>query len=245
MKQGVGNTMRCQEDQNMNKMGKNKPGYLITLEGSEGCGKSSQIPDLAEYLRSKGLDVLTTREPGGTFIGDQIRQVILRPDNVGMNPGTETLLFQAARAQIINEVIRPNLEQGVVIICDRFADCTLAYQGYGHGQDLDIIKSLVNYATSGLTPDLTIFMDVDIKTGLERKLKGKNLEWTRLDASEIGFFERIVHGYRELAKQEPERWITIDANESIEKVQLELRTKITERLIVDGLLEGRNRGVER
>ena len=120
---------------------------FITLEGPEGSGKSMQIRDLADYVRELGYEVLTTREPGGTSIGDQIRQVIMNMDNTMMHPNTEILLFCAARAQIVTEVIRPNLEKGVVVISDRYRDSTMAYQGYGHGLDLKILQIILDFAT--------------------------------------------------------------------------------------------------
>lgn len=139
---------------------------FITLEGPEGSGKSMQICQLADHIREQGFEVLTTREPGGTFIGDQIREVIMRMENTMMSPRAEILLFCAARAQIVEEVIRPNLEKGLVVISDRYADSTLAYQGYGHGLDLGILKEILRFATGGLQPDLTLLLDVDVEEGL-------------------------------------------------------------------------------
>ena len=136
---------------------------FITLEGPDGSGKSIQVPALAEFVRQLGYDVLTTREPGGTSIGDQIREVIMSMKNKSMNPRTEILLFCAARAQIVSEVIRPQLEKGVVVISDRYADSTLAYQGYGHGLDLKVLRGILDFATGGLTPDLTLLLDVDVE----------------------------------------------------------------------------------
>lgn len=225
-------------------MWKNKPGYFISIEGPEGGGKSSQIPELAEFFRNKGLDVLTTREPGSTFIGDQIRQIIMRMDNTKMSPITETLLFQAARAQIVSEVLRPNLEMGTLVVSDRFIDSTLAYQGFAHGQDLEVLHDIVFYATNGLMPNLTILFDIDPEIGLNRRHKGGG-EWNRLDAAQLSFHNRVREGYLSLVKMDPERWIVIDASRDIQEVQLELRTRIEERLISDGFLEGGHRAVER
>lgn len=225
-------------------MWKNKPGYFISVEGPEGSGKSTQIPELAEYLRGLGLDVLTTREPGGTNISDQIRQVILELRNTDMNFRTETLLFQAARAQIVHEVFLPNLKNGVLILCDRFADSTRAYQGFGHGQDIGILNGLINFATEGLEPDLAVLLDVDVTEGLKRRQVSGG-EWNRLDAARIEFHERVRTGYLELAKREPERWLIIDAAKTIKDVEMELRQKIVERLTSEGYLEGNHRGPER
>src|SRR3972149_10087415 len=138
---------------------------FVTLEGPEGSGKTSQLPGLAEAMRSRGYELLTTREPGGTSIGDQIRQVLFDLENKGMNPRTEILLFQASRAQLVEEVIRPALEAGRVVLCDRYADSTLAYQGYGHGVNMETLREIVTFATGGLNPSLTVFLDVNVEEG--------------------------------------------------------------------------------
>ncbi len=201
---------------------------FITLEGPEGSGKSSQIPALAKYLREQGYDVLCTREPGGTSIGDQIRQVLTSMDNPELLPRTEILLFLAARAQLVEQVIKPALAEGKVVLCDRYGDSTLAYQGYGHGLDLDILRAMLNFATEGLKPDLTLLLDLDIKTGLARK---KSIdEWNRLDAYEISFHERVRAGYHCLASEEPERWQTVDAALPKKQVQILLREIVLNRL---------------
>lgn len=201
---------------------------FITLEGPEGSGKSSQIPALAKYLREQSYDVLCTREPGGTSIGDQIRQVLTSMDNPELLPRTEILLFLAARAQLVEQVIKPALAEGKVVLCDRYGDSTLAYQGYGHGLDLDILRAMLNFATEGLKPDLTLLLDLDIKTGLARK---KSIdEWNRLDAYEISFHERVRAGYHCLASEEPERWQTVDAALPKEQVQILLREIVLNRL---------------
>jgi dTMP kinase len=202
---------------------------FITLEGPDGSGKSMQIPALAEFIRQQGYEVLTTREPGGTNIGDQIRQVIMKLGNTSMNPRTEILLFCAARAQIVEEVLRPNLARGVVVISDRYADSTLAYQGYGHGVDLNELRTLLNFATGGLTPDLTLLLDVDVEEGLKRR-QSCGGEWNRLDAYAVSFHRRVLAGYHELARQDPGRWQTIDASQPPEVVQSSLRQAILAKL---------------
>ena len=202
---------------------------FITLEGPEGSGKSMQICELADFIRQRGFEVFTTREPGGTFIGDQIREVIMRMDNTMMHPNTEILLFCAARAQIVSEVIRPNLEKGMVVISDRYGDSTLAYQGYGHGLDLKILKEILKFATSGLQPDLTLLLDVDVDEGLNRKIKGGS-EWNRLDAQKVEFHRRVRNGYLEMAKEEPERWRVINASFDPQKVQNDIREVISAKL---------------
>jgi dTMP kinase len=202
---------------------------FITLEGPDGSGKSMQIPALAAFIRQQGFEVLTTREPGGTNIGDQIRQVIMKLGNTSMQPRTEILLFCAARAQIVEEVLRPNLERGVVVISDRYADSTLAYQGYGHGIALEELRHLLLFATGGLTPDLTLLLDVNAEEGLKRR-QSNGGEWNRLDAYAISFHKRVQAGYLELAKQEPERWQVIDASQPPEDVQASLRQAVMVRL---------------
>jgi dTMP kinase len=201
---------------------------FITLEGPEGSGKTSHMPYLVEYLREQGYSVFPTREPGGTIIGEQIREVIHDLKNVEMHPRTETLLYQAARSQIVEQVIRPRLAAGEVVLSDRYSDSTIAYQGYGHQQDLEQIRALVMYATGGLTPDLTILLDLDVEVGLGRK-KNEN-EWNRLDAYTVEFHRRVRAGYLQLVEQQPGRWVKIDAGKSWKEVQEQLRGVIEERL---------------
>jgi dTMP kinase len=203
---------------------------FITLEGPEGSGKTTQLPMLADYLRQHGFDVLTTREPGGTSISEQIRTVLHNLENKEMNPRTEILLFQASRAQLVEQVIRPHLIVGGVVLSDRYADSTLAYQGYGHQIDIESLRVLVTFATGGLKPDLTILLDLDVQIGLRRKeMKG---EWNRLDAYDLDFHQRVRQGYLQLVRAEPERWEVVDASQSPMKVQDELRRLVAVRLHV-------------
>lgn len=205
---------------------------FITLEGPEGSGKTSHIPHLVEYLREKGYTIFPTREPGGTSIGEQIREVLHSLKNTEMNPRTETLLYQAARAQFVEEVVRPRLALGEIVLSDRYADSTIAYQGYGHQQDLEQVRALVKYATGGLVPDLSVLLDVDVEVGLARGVKrqAKGGEWNRLDAYTLEFHQRVRKGYLEMVKQEPERWVMVDAGKGWEEVQSVLRTAILDRI---------------
>jgi dTMP kinase len=196
---------------------------FITLEGPEGSGKTSQVPLLADFLRQQGRDCITTREPGGTAIGDQIRSVLT------MQPRTEILLFLAARAQLVEQVIRPALAEGKTVLCDRYGDSTLAYQGYGHNLDLDQLRQMLRFATGGLKPDLTLLLDIDVESGLRRKLYSGG-EWNRLDAYAVAFHQRVRQGYHALAQSEPQRWVVIDASQPPEMVQLALRQAVTGRL---------------
>jgi len=202
---------------------------FITLEGPDGSGKSTQIQPLAEFLRQQGYTVFTTREPGGTTIGDQVRDTLMRLDNQKMHPRTETLLFCAARAQLVEEEIRPRLIRGEIVISDRYADSTLAYQGYGHGNDLANLRQLLNFATGGLWPDLTVLFDIDALTGLNRR-KTSGGEWNRLDDYQIAFHKRVREGYLEMARQEHERWVKINAEMDIESLQNELRSIVMDRI---------------
>ena len=201
---------------------------FITLEGPEGSGKTSHIPHLVEFLREKGYTVFPTREPGGTSIGEQIREVINDLKNVEMHPRTETLLYQAARAQIVEQVIRPRLAAGEIVLSDRYADSTIAYQGYGHQQDLEQVRALIRYATGGLVPALTILLDLDVEVGLKRKTRQD--EWNRLDAYTVDFHRRVRAGYLEMVKLDPARWSVVDAGQTWEQVQADLRIVLTSAL---------------
>lgn len=202
---------------------------FITLEGPEGSGKTTQIPILADYLRQQGYDVLTTREPGGTAVSDQIRAVLMNMQNQNLKPRTEILLFLAARAQLVEELIRPALQHDKIILCDRYGDSTLAYQGYGHNTDLATLRQLLAFATGGLKPDLTFLLDVDVEAGLQRKIRdGK--EWNRLDAFEVAFHQRVRQGYLALAAAEPTRWVILDASQPQDAVQLALREAVLQRI---------------
>ena len=202
---------------------------FITFEGTEGTGKSTQLAALAEALRQAGYSLFVTREPGGTAIGDQVRDILSSMNNKAMLPRTEFLLFQSSRAQLVEQELRPRLAQGQLVLCDRYADSTIAYQGYGHQQDLDQVRVLVGYATGGLTPDLSVLLDVDVEVGLKRKEQDGS-EWNRLDAYTVEFHKRVRAGYLEMVKGEPERWVVIDAGGEWAAVQEDLRAKILARL---------------
>ncbi len=203
---------------------------FITIEGPEGGGKTSHIVPLANFLIQSGYSVVTTREPGGTEIGDQVREILTRLENTAMHPRTETLLFLAARAQLVEQCIRPQIARGCVVISDRYANSTLAYQGYGHGNDLEALRHLLNFATGGLWPDLTLLLDIHPEQGLQRKRSGG--EWNRLDAYALAFHQRVWQGYHELAMHDPQRWVIIDASQPFETVQDQLRQVILQRLSV-------------
>lgn len=195
---------------------------FVTFEGPEGSGKSTQIRQLAAALEAQKLSVLVTREPGGTTIGNAIRAVLLDPARTEMSPRAETLLFNAARAQIVDQVIRPALAEGTLVLCDRYADSTLAYQGFGHGQPLEPLRQLAAYATAGLMPDLTIYLDIDVQEGLKRKQAGGAEEWNRMEEKALAFHQAVRAGYLQLAAAEPQRWLVVDAAQSIEAVHAEI-----------------------
>jgi len=201
---------------------------FITLEGPEGSGKTSHIPHLVEFLREQGYTVFPTREPGGTSISEQIRDVLHDMKNAEMHPRTETLLYQAARAQIVEQVIQPRLADGEIVLSDRYYDSTIAYQGYGHQQNLEQVRGLVKYATGGLTPDLTILLDLDVEVGLGRKKKDN--EWNRLDAYTVEFHKRVRSGYLEMVRAEPQRWVIVNSEQTWDAVQAELRKVILEKI---------------
>ena len=201
---------------------------FITFEGPDGSGKSSQVASLAEYLDKQGFKVLVTREPGGTAIGDQIRTILSDLGNEEMHPRAETLLFLAARAQIVEQVILPALAEGRVVLCDRYADSTLAYQGYGHQHDLQQIQTLLDFATGGLKPDLTLLLDVDVEVGLQRR--ATDGQWNRLDAYNLEFHRRVRQGYHHLVQADLRRWVVVDASQPADQVQATIRQIIIDRL---------------
>jgi dTMP kinase len=203
---------------------------FITFEGPEGCGKTTQLKLLAAYLREQGYDVLTIREPGSTSIGDKVRAILLDEANTDMLPTTEFLLFSASRAQLVGEVINTHLAGGGVVLCDRFADSSLAYQGYGYGRDLADLRAITQFATGGLVPSLTLFFDVPVEIGLQRKAKGDGDAWNRMEQKEIAYHQRVREGYLTMAREEPERWAVLDATHDMSVVQATVRELVMSKL---------------
>jgi dTMP kinase len=191
---------------------------FITFEGSEGCGKSTQSKLLAAFLKRKGFDVVYIREPGGTKISEKIRQILLDAQNDSMAAATEMLLYMAARAQIVSEVIKPALLKGKVVICDRFLDSTLAYQGFGLGMDIGFIKKVGDFVTGGIKPDLTVFLDLPVHKGLKHREFIKD----RIEQRSFNYHLRVRNGYLKLAHREPKR---------IKIVKLEKEKSITQEKI--------------
>ncbi|MGQ0602705.1 MAG: dTMP kinase [Anaerolineales bacterium] len=202
---------------------------FITFEGPDGSGKSTQIKLLAERLTATGYKLLLTREPGGTEIGEQIRHVLHDLKNQAMQPRAELLLYSAARAQLVGEVIKPHLAAGGIVLSDRFYDSTLAYQGYGHVLDLDALRQITAFATQALTPDLTLLFDIDAETGLQRR-KANATEWNRLDDYALAFHKRVRAGYVELMALEPQRWVKLDAAQDVGRLQQAVWKIVKERL---------------
>ncbi len=202
---------------------------FITFEGPDGSGKTTQLNRLMPVLTAAYPDVIRTREPGGTPIGDQIRTVIMNMKNKSMDPRAEILLFCASRAQLVEELIRPSLAQGKPVLCDRYADSTLAYQGYGHGLDLETLSRLLDFATGGLKPDLTLLFDLPAEAGLRRRLSNHE-EWNRMDDYALQFHERVRQGYLTMAASDPQRWVVIDADRSPDEIHEEVVSVLRNRM---------------
>ncbi|AUS07514.1 dTMP kinase [Laceyella sacchari] len=193
-------------------------GLFITFEGPEGAGKSTQINRLAQNLKERGIPCVQVREPGGTYIGDLIRSMVLHnPECSDMKQRTETLLYAASRAQLVEEVIRPALARGEVVLSDRYVDSSLAYQGHGARWSLDEIRWINHWATNGLVPDRTYLLDVPVELGEERMQK-RGLKKDRMESKEKMFHERVRSGYLSLAQEKPERYVVLDGRMSVEKI---------------------------
>jgi dTMP kinase len=206
-------------------------GVFITFEGPEGSGKSTQARLLYERLQALGYPVILTREPGGTRISEMIRRILVDLRHTEMAPTTETLLFSAARAQLVSELVRPYLNTGGIVLCDRYADSTFAYQGYGLGRDLDELQAITALATGGLMPDLTFYLDLDVEAGLRRKRSARERateaanpgstfttppEWNRLDARDLAYHQRVAAGFAELISRDPGRWRRLSAEQPVD-----------------------------
>lgn len=204
-------------------------GIFITVEGTDGSGKSTQIGKIRNYLEERGYDVVTAREPGGTVIGEKIRDILLDGKNTNMDNITEILLYEAARAQIVREIIKPALQSGKVVICDRYADSTLAYQGYGRGFDKELINTLNGIATGGLLPDITFLFILAPEEAMGRK--SKNTKPDRMELEGTEFRRKVYGGYLDTARSDPDRIKQIDGSGSVDEVFLEVK-KYLDRLIL-------------
>ena len=200
-------------------------GLFISFEGIDGCGKSTQADLLRSYLESKGEQVELLREPGGTALSEQIREILLNPNNDKMDPSTESILLSASRAQLTREIIIPALERGNVVICDRYADSTLAYQGYGRGINLEWLEKLNEFATAGLKPDITLLVDLPVDEALNR-MQSKSFD--RIEMEGIEFLDKVRSGYLELTDRFSKRYFMIDGMETIEEMSKKIINKIEE-----------------
>ena len=193
-------------------------GLFITFEGADGCGKTTQLNLLAQYLRENGKEVVITREPGAKGLGEKVREILLNYDG-DVSPNCEAFLFLADRAQNIDMIVKPAIAEGKIVLCDRHTDSTLSYQGYGRGVDLERAKMLNKIATSGLVPDLTYVFDIDVETSMSRVGKDKD----RMESAGIEFHEKVRKGYLEIAKQEPDRMRVINSKDSIENIFVQVK----------------------
>lgn len=199
-------------------------GTFITVEGPDGAGKTTQLQLLADHLKAEGYEIVMTREPGGTRIGNEIRSLILNPDFKEMDEMTEILLYAASRAQHVNELIRPALAAGKIVLCDRFIDASIAYQGYGLGYSIEQVQEINRQATNGLTPDRTYLFDLTVADSKRRMVERGALD--RIEQRDDGFRQRVYEGFLTLAEQEPGRIQLVDANHSIDDLQQILRQDV-------------------
>jgi len=200
---------------------------FITFEGGEGCGKSVQARGLYRRLSQLAIPAVLTHEPGGTSLGKKLARWLKWAQDTGISPLAELLLFNTSRTQLVDEVIRPNLEWGKVVICDRYADSTTAYQSYGRGLDLEMVKAINNAATQGIKPNLTVLLDISVEAGLARKTKKRQ---DRFEREDIAFHQRVREGYLTLAANDPQRWLAIDATQSKEKIAEIIWQKVSQLL---------------
>ena len=197
------------------------------MEGPDGSGKTTQIDLLKKYLEHRGYDIVIAREPGGTTIGEAIREIILNPDYKEMGHMTELLLYASARAQLVNQVIKPALAEGKAVICDRFVESSAVYQGIGRGLGVDTVYEVNNFALGDVKPKLTIFMDLDAEDGIKRKKKQAELD--RMEQEDLSFHKRVVEGYRQLAKLYPERTVPINATLPIDEIHSMIVQEVEQR----------------
>lgn len=205
-------------------------GIFITMEGPDGSGKTTQIDLLKKYLEKKGYNIVIAREPGGTVIGEAIRKIILNPEYEEMGHMTELLLYASARAQLVNQVIKPALTEGKAVICDRFVESSAVYQGIGRGLGVDTVYEVNNYALGDVQPKLTIFMDLDAEEGIKRKKEQAELD--RMEKEDLSFHKRVVDGYRQLARLYPERIVPIDATLPIDTIHSMIVEEVEHRFLL-------------
>jgi dTMP kinase len=206
-------------------------GKLITFEGLDGCGKSTQLEKATDWLKVQGYSVLKTRQPGGTVIGQQIRDILLNPEHEELQPESELLLYLADRIQHLQDSILPAKAAGKIVLCDRFHDSTVAYQGYGRGLNLNSIESIVEHCIKPYSPDLTILLNISPETIASRlERRQEHVEKDRLDLESLSFFKRVAQGFQELSAAEPERFVCINGEQEIELIHQEIINILQQRL---------------
>ncbi|OKP76915.1 dTMP kinase [Paenibacillus helianthi] len=208
-------------------------GFFITLEGGDGSGKTTVLGRVAAYLQNHSMPYLITREPGGIEIAEKIRSIILDPAHTAMDARTEALLYAASRSQHLAEVVEPALKEGLTVLCDRFVDSSLVYQGYARGLGIEEVRKINQFATSGRTPDLTFYLDVDPEVGLSRIAANEEREVNRLDLESLAFHQRVRDGYCQVIKSDPERIVVLDANRPIHMVEQDIVRILKERILKD------------
>lgn len=208
-------------------------GLFLSIEGPDGAGKTTQLGYIKQFFEERNIELVMTREPGGTPIGESLREILLDKNNSEMSAITEMLIYAASRAQHVAQLIRPAINRGAVVICDRYMDSSIAYQGYGRGLG-DMVEEVNLHAIDGLQPDLTIFLDLDPAVGKERILSDRN-ECDRIEQEKLDFHYRVYEGYKAVAKSYPKRVYSIDASRTIEEVRQDIHTKLEEICLERGI----------
>lgn len=210
-----------------------REGYFITLEGGDGSGKTTVLGRVAAYLQNHSMPYLITREPGGIEIAEKIRSIILDPAHTAMDARTEALLYAASRSQHLAEVVEPALKEGLTVLCDRFVDSSLVYQGFARGLGIEEVRSINQFATGGRMPDLTFYLDVDPEVGLSRIAANQDREVNRLDLESLAFHQKVREGYGLVVKADPQRIVVLDANRPIHMVEQDIVRTLKERILKD------------
>jgi dTMP kinase len=210
-----------------------REGFFITLEGGDGSGKTTVLGRVAAYLQNHSMPYLITREPGGIEIAEKIRSIILDPAHTAMDARTEALLYAAARSQHLAEVVEPALQDGITVLCDRFVDSSLVYQGYARGLGIEEVWGINRFATGGRMPDLTFYLDVDPEVGLSRIAANQNREVNRLDLESLEFHQKVKAGYQLVVDSDPQRIVVLDANRPIHMVEQDIVQTLKDRILKD------------
>ncbi|MBP2115965.1 dTMP kinase [Paenibacillus silagei] len=210
-----------------------REGFFITLEGGDGSGKTTVLGRVAAYLQNHSMPYIITREPGGIEIAEKIRSIILDPAHTAMDARTEALLYAAARSQHLAEVVEPALQEGITVLCDRFVDSSLVYQGYARGLGIEEVRGINRFATGGRMPDLTFYLDVDPEVGLSRIAANQNREVNRLDLESLEFHQKVRAGYELVTRSDPQRIVVLDAGRPIHMVEQDIVRVLKDRILKD------------